>query len=77
MNIIEALSRMAGRTDLVAVRREGEVIALTRQCGLKDLREARPRAYIATFGALVGDNWEVIPRVKWEVLTAPEKGRAA
>lgn len=64
MNLIMALHQMAGRTDLFAVRAEGEVLVMTRMMSIKSVGTGKPQPWKATFGAVVADNWQVVDAKK-------------
>jgi len=77
MMLAQALHMVAGRTNQVVWRPEGEVLILTRQLGVKSLRSGKPTQYIPTFGALVADNWDVMPLEKFVELMNQQAAQEA
>jgi len=77
MTIQQALHMMAGRTDLVALRPEGELLILTRNCAIKSIAGGTPVTWWATFGAIVADNWQVVDVLKLKQIMAERAGPGA
>ena len=70
MNLATALHGIAGRTDMFAVRAEGEILSLTRNLSIRNWASGAPMKWVPTFGALVGDNWQVMDAAKLNEMLA-------
>ncbi len=75
MNLIDAVSRLVGRADLIAVRPPNHVLMVTDRNGLKDVSNGVPRQWVATVSAIVGDNWEVMEVAKFAAKLKAEAGQ--
>lgn len=77
MNLMQALHLMVGNTSMVAVRPEGEILHMTRNCAIKNLAANTPRPWIATLGPLLADNWQVLPIEKVFAPPPPPAGQGS
>lgn len=75
MNLPQALHMLLGRTDMFAVRPEGEILSLTRNQSLRNWESGKPMKWVPTVGALVGDNWEVMTAQKLNEVMAQRAGQ--